>query len=200
MNKKSLPKLLLEIFTTFYKIGCFTFGGGYAMMPLIEREIVTKKGWVKEEEIIDVFAVAQSAPGAIAINSSTIVGYKIAGIKGALAATLGVVLPSFIIITVIAAFFVKFQDNPIVKAAFRGIAPSVVALILVASVKVGKAVIKDKLEVVILALSIIMVVICKISAILVIIGGAVVGLVIYRLSPARVKQIMERCGGNDDIS
>jgi len=200
MNKKSLPKLLLEIFTTFFKIGCFTFGGGYAMIPLIEREIVTKKGWVKEEEVIDVFAVAQSAPGAIAINSSTIVGYKIAGLKGALAATLGVVLPSFIIITIIATFFARFQDNPIVKAAFRGIAPSVVALILMASVKVGKAVIKDKLEVVILALSIIMVVVFKMSAILVIIVGAAVGLLIYQLSPGRVKQIMERCGSNDDIS
>ena len=102
MNKKVNLKLLIEIFTTFFKIGAFTFGGGYAMIPLIEREVITNKGWIKnEEEIIDVFAVAESIPGAIAINSSTFVGYKIAGRIGAITAACGVILPSFIIINLL---------------------------------------------------------------------------------------------------
>jgi len=200
MNSKSKFRLLLEIFTTFFKIGSFTFGGGYAMIPLIEREIVTNKGWVKEDEVIDIFAVAESVPGAIAINSSTFVGYKIAGKNGALAANLGVVLPSFIIITIIAAFFARFQDSPVVKAAFKGIGATVVALILMASYKVGKAAIKDKLGIIIAAMSIIAVVILKISAIFPIIGGAAIGLLIYMIWPGRVKQIMERSGSNVDIS
>lgn len=110
--QKNNTKLLFDIFITFFKIGSVTFGGGYAMIPLIEREVISNKGWIKnDEEIIDVFAVSESIPGAIAINSSTFVGYKIAGRNGAIAAMMGVVLPSFIIITLIATFFSKFQDN-----------------------------------------------------------------------------------------
>lgn len=194
MKGKSRIRLFIDIFTTFFKIGSFTFGGGYAMIPLIEREVITNKGWVKEEEVIDVFAVSESIPGAIAINSSTFIGYKIAGRLGAFAAMLGVVLPSFIIITIIAAFFSRFQDNPIVKAAFMGIRSAVVGLILMAAFKIGKAAIKDKLAVVITVLAVVLVLAADIHAIFVIIGGALTGLIVYTLSPGRIKQSSERAG------
>ena len=113
------------------------------MIPLIEREVVHNKGWVSTTEIIDFFAICESIRGAIAINSATLIGYKTAGKKGALAAAAGVILPSFLTITIIAAFFTKFQDNPIVKAAFTGIRAAVVALIALAAIKIGKASIKD---------------------------------------------------------
>jgi len=191
LKKKANIKLLIEMFITFFKIGAFTFGGGYAMIPLIEREVIDNKGWIKnEEEIIDVFAVAESIPGAIAINSSTFVGYKIAGRKGAIVAACGVILPSFITITVIAAFFTRFQDNPIVKAAFMGIRSTVVALILMAAIKVGKKAIKDKFSVLITIMTVILVLVLDIHAIFAIVIGAMVGLVIYFTSPKKVAKII----------
>ena len=178
------------MFITFFKIGAFTFGGGYAMIPLIEREVISNKGWIKdEEEIIDVFAVAESIPGAIAINSSTFVGYKIAGRIGAVVAACGVILPSFIIITLIAAFFSKFQNNPIVKAAFMGIRSTVVALILMAAIKVGKKSIKDRISALICIVTIMLVLVLDIHAIFAILGGAMVGVIIYFSSPKKVAQI-----------
>ena len=113
------------------------------MIPLIEREVVEKKRWVSEEEVVDVFAVAQSMPGAIAINSSTFIGYKIAGKRGAVVATLGVVLPSFFIIALIAIFYSKFQDAAAVKAVFSGIRPAIVSLIAVAAIRISKTSIVD---------------------------------------------------------
>jgi chromate transporter len=191
---------MLDIFSTFFKIGSFTFGGGFAMIPLIEREVITKKKWVTEEEVIDVFAISQSLPGAIAINSSSFIGYKIAGRKGALVATAGVVLPSFLIITLIAAFFSRFQDNSIVNAVFYGIRPTIVALILMAAFKMSKASIKDRTGVIIVALSILSVVFFDIHAILVIIGGACIGLTIYYSSPKTVSRITGNGGKKDGLS
>ncbi len=193
MSKKKDLKLLFDIFTTFFKIGSFTFGGGYAMIPLIEREVITNKGWIKnEEEIIDVFAVSESIPGAIGINSSTFVGYKIAGRKGAISAMIGVVLPSFIIITIIAAFFARFQDNPVVKAAFMGIRSAVVALILMAVIKIGKKAVKDKFTAAISIITAILVFVLDIHAIFTIIGGALIGLIIYFTSPKKVADILRK--------
>jgi chromate transporter len=125
---KGDARKLVRMFLTFFRIGAFTIGGGYAMLPLIEREFVEKQGWVSEDEIVDIFAIVQSVPGVIAINSSIFIGYRIAGLAGALAATLGMVLPSFIIISVIAAFFVQFRDIPAVQNAFAGIRAGVTAL------------------------------------------------------------------------
>jgi chromate transporter len=186
MSHKTDFKKLYEIFITFFRIGAFTFGGGYAMIPLIQREVVDKKKWIKEEEIIDVFAVSESMPGAIAINSSILIGYKIKGKKGACAAAIGVILPSFIIITLIAAFFARFQDNPFVKAAFKGIRPAVVALISIAAVKIGKAAIKDSLCAAISIISFILVFIFDIHAIFAILGGAAVGIILYKIFPNRL--------------
>lgn len=206
-TKPVLLKQLIEIFLVFFKIGLFTFGGGYAMIPLIEREIVEKKKWVREEEITNIFAVSESIPGAIAINSSTFMGYKIAGRKGAVAAAFGVILPSFIIISLIAASFGKFGDNKIVKAVFAGIRPAVVSLIGVAAFKVGKTSIKDMACLIIAVIAAVAVVIFDIHAIFVILGAAIFGLLIYRFYPDKVKKVVEnekRITGeeaqNDDIS
>lgn len=183
-------KKLFEIFITFFKIGAFTFGGGYAMIPLIEREVVHNKGWVSTTEIIDFFAICESIPGAIAINSATLIGYKTAGKKGALAAAAGVILPSFLTITIIAAFFTKFQDNPIVKAAFTGIRAAVVALIALAAIKIGKASIKDITGFIITLVAVILVAFLNIHAIFVIIGGALFGLAMYAFFPERIMHIL----------
>lgn len=172
-------KQLFEIFITFFKIGAFTFGGGYAMIPLIEREVVSNKKWVSTEDIIDYFAICESIPGAIAINSATLIGYKTAGKKGAVAAAAGVVLPSFIIITIIAAFFTRFQDNVIVQAAFKGVRAAVVGLVGKAAFKIGKSSIKDRIGLIITIIAVILVVFFDVHAILTIIGGAAFGLANY---------------------
>lgn len=122
--------MLWEMFITFFKIGAFTFGGGFAMIPIIKEEVVAKKNWIKDEDFIDIISIAQSSPGPIAVNSSIYVGYKIKGFKGAVVAAFGTILPSFMIILLIAKFFSDFNDNSIVEKIFLGIRPAVVALIL----------------------------------------------------------------------
>lgn len=118
-----------KIFTTFFKIGMFTLGGGYAMIPLIRREIVKNNQWIKDEEFCELLALAQSSPGPVAINSSVFVGYKLRGMSGSLTAALGTALPSFLIILAIAMYFADFRDNEVVANIFKGIRPAVVALI-----------------------------------------------------------------------
>ena len=121
----------LSYFTTFFRIGMFTFGGGYAMIPMIESEVVDKHKWVSREEFLDLIAIAQSCPGVFAINISTFIGYKLRKRRGAITCAMGTALPSFLIILAIAIFFHQFEDNPVVAAIFRGIRPAVVALIAV---------------------------------------------------------------------
>ena len=124
-------------FATFFKIGLFTFGGGYAMIPLIESEVVEKHRWVTKEEFADLIAIAQSCPGVFAINTSVFIGYKLRKVRGAVSCALGTALPSFLVILLIAIFFHQFEDNPVVAAMFRGIRPAVVALIAVPTVKMA---------------------------------------------------------------
>ena len=119
-----------ELFRSFFKIGIFTFGGGYAMIPIIEREVITRRGWIREKEFYDLLTLAQSAPGPISLNTAVFVGYKMYGYRGALSALLGVVLPSFVILLLVAMFFSQIRQNPIVDAAFRGMQPIVVAIML----------------------------------------------------------------------
>lgn len=121
---------LSTIFFSFLKIGLFTFGGGYAMLPLIEQELIVKRKWIEQREFLDLLTLAQSVPGPIAVNTSVFVGYKVRGLRGATAALLGSVLPSFVIILLIALFFADIRQNPVVDAAFKGMRPAVVALII----------------------------------------------------------------------
>lgn len=128
-----------QLFWTFLKIGLFTFGGGYAMLPLIQREIIGKPGWtVDKEEFVNMLTLAQSVPGPIALNISVAVGYKVRGYAGAVATALGVIVPSFVVILLIAILFADIRHNPFVEAAFKGMRPAVVALILVPVVALAK--------------------------------------------------------------
>lgn len=171
--------IYLELFKVFFKIGSFTFGGGYAMIPLIEEEIVVNKQWVKKEEVFDLFAISQSIPGAIAINTSTLVGYKIAGKLGAIAATFGVILPSFLIITLIATFFSTIAGSSVVKALFAGINGAVVVLILLAGIKMLKLAIHDVLSVIIAIVTVVLILFTDISPIYLIIAGGIIGFILY---------------------
>lgn len=130
--------IYLDAFLTFFKIGLFTIGGGYAMIPLIEAEIIEKKKWVSHDEFVDLMAIAQSCPGIFAVNIAIFIGYRLRRVKGALVCCLGTALPSFIIILLIALFFHQFKDNQMVAAAFRGIRPAVVALIAVPTYNLAK--------------------------------------------------------------
>ena len=127
-----------ELIKTFFKIGIFTLGGGYAMIPLIEEEVVNRHKWVSKDEMLDLIAIAQSCPGVFAINIAIFIGYKLNKVRGALAASFGTALPSFLIILVIAMFFHQFKDNAIVAAMFKGIRPAVVALIAVPTFNLAK--------------------------------------------------------------
>lgn len=130
---------LLKLFATFFRIGLFTFGGGYAMIPLIENDVVERNGWLKKDEFLDLLAVAQSAPGVFAVNMAVFVGYKLRGKRGALAASFGCVLPSVAIILLIALFFRRFRHIEVVNNIFMGIRPVVVALIAVPVFNVAKS-------------------------------------------------------------
>ena len=137
--------ILLGLFCSFFRIGAFTFGGGYAMLPMLQREIVEKKGWASEEDLLDYFAVGQCTPGVIAVNTATFVGYKKKGIPGGIMATLGVVAPSLVIITVIAAVLSNFAHIPAVRNAFAGIRVAVCVLILNSVSKLLKKSVVDKI-------------------------------------------------------
>ncbi len=127
------------LFKTFFKIGLFTLGGGYAMIPVIEAEVVDKHKWVSKEEFLDLIAIAQSCPGVFAANISIFIGYKLRKVWGAIVTCLGTCLPSFLIILLIAMFFHRFQDNPVVASVFRGIRPAVVALIAVPTFNLARS-------------------------------------------------------------
>ena len=149
--------LYLKLFISFFKIGAFTFGGGWAMIPLIEREVVDKQNWIKREDFVDALAIAQSLPGVLAVNISILIGNKLRGLKGCLMSTLGTILPSFLIILAIALWFVQTYDNPVVERIFKGIRPAVVALIVspvFSTAKTARINIKTVIIPIIVALSI----------------------------------------------
>ena len=136
--------ILMKLFAAFARVGVLTFGGGYAMIPMLEREIVDRHGWATSEELMDYYAVGQCTPGVIAVNTATFIGYKTAGNIGAIVATLGVIFPSFVIITIIAGIIRNFADIPAVKSAFAGIRVCVCVLIFNSVVKLWKGAVKDK--------------------------------------------------------
>ena len=171
MNKVPLWK----IFAVFAKIGAFTIGGGYAMIPLI-RDEMSRRGWISEEELPDVVALSQSAPGVMAVNISIFAGHKLRGIKGSIVATLGSILPSFLIILAIAMFFTAFKDNPWVARAFQGIRPAVIALILVPMVDMARKSCKKWWAWAIAVASLALVAFLSVSPIYIILCVAVLGL------------------------
>lgn len=170
-------KTLWQVFWSFFKIGAFTFGGGYAMIPLIQNEAVEKRHWVTDEDILEVVAIAESTPGPIAINSATFVGYKAAGILGSVCATLGVVLPSFVIILALSFVLQQFQNVVAVQYAFQGIRAGVLALLVKALWTMYQKSPKGWVGYVVIGASFILTAIFDINVIFVIIGCAVFGLV-----------------------
>ncbi len=171
-------KKLWELFSAFFRIGAFTFGGGYAMLSLIQREVVDNKKWATDEEVLDYYAVAQCTPGVIAVNTATFVGYKQKGILGAVAATFGVVLPSLIIITAIASVLQNFMEYDIVQHIFGGIRVAVAVLIVNAVITMGKKSVKDVLCATLAVLSfIVSIIFSDLSPVFVVLAAALVGLV-----------------------
>ncbi len=186
-------KKILNLFLTMLKIGAFTFGGGYAMISLLENEFVSKKKWLSHEEFMDLLAIAESTPGPIAINSSTYIGYKVGGVLGSFFATLGMCIPSFTIIFVISLFFDKFLSLSIVAAAFRGIQAGVVFLILSAGLKMLKKLPKTPFNIIMLVLvfgcmTTLGLLAVNFSSIFYILICAVLGLLIYCIGYIKTKQ------------
>jgi chromate transporter len=173
-------KKLIQMFLSFFKIGSFTFGGGYAMIPLIEAEVVAKNKWLTKEEFIDVIVVSQTFPGALAVNSCTFIGYKLGGPIGAVLGLLGVVLPSFIIILIIAMFFTKFRNLYIVELIFKGINAAVPLLIVVGVNSISKSVSKTTKNIIIILLTIVAILVFSINPVYIILVSGIYGIISNR--------------------
>ncbi len=181
-------KRVWKLFCTFFKIGGFTFGGGYAMIPLIQKETVEKQGWITDEDILEIIAIAESTPGPIAINSATFVGYRTAGFWGAFAATLGVVLPSFVIILAISFVLRQFQQLKAVQYAFNGIRAGVLALLFKALWSMYQKAPKNWASYVVMASAFVLTAFLKVNVLYVIVGCAVFGLVTSLLAKKEVEK------------
>ncbi len=180
-------KKLLNLFFTMFKIGLFTFGGGYAMVGIMENELVERKNWLPHEEFLDLLVISESTPGPIAINSATYIGYKIAGVLGSVFATFGVVLPSFIIIFLISLFFNEFLSLTLVAYAFKGIQVAVCYLIFTAGLKMFKKLKKNPLTVTLFLVTLVVYITLtllakKFSSIYYILISGAVGLIVYSIS------------------
>ena len=186
-------KEYLSLFLTMLKIGLFTFGGGYAMIALLENEFVAKKKWIEKDEFLDVAAIAESTPGPIAINAATYIGFKNAGIVGSIIATLGICIPSFVIIYAISLFFDAFLSLTLVAYAFKGIQICVVYLILSAGLKMLKQMKKTKFNIIIILITLICMVVLslfavKFSTIFYILISGVFGVVVYFLGKLKKEE------------
>ena len=183
----------LSLFLTMLKIGLFTFGGGYAMIALLENEFVSKKKWIEKDEFLDVAAIAESTPGPIAINAATYIGYKNSGVIGSMIATLGICIPSFVIIYAISLFFDAFLSLTLVAYAFKGIQICVVYLILTAGLKMLKQMKKNVFNMIIISITLICMIVfslfaVKFSTIFYILISGICGVVVYLLGKIRKEE------------
>ena len=174
-----------QLVLTFLKIGAFTFGGGYAMIPLVQRETVEKYGWITDDDLLDIVAIAESTPGPIAVNSATFVGYRVGGTAGALLASLGVILPSFTVILLVSFLLRRFGELRAVRYAFFGIRAGVLALILHSLCKMLRDSRRDVFSLVVTALSFVAVAVFDVNALIVIPAAAVLGLAYARIVRGR---------------
>ena len=185
MNKNSIIYKSLDLFKVFFKIGLFTFGGGYAMIPFIQKEIVEKNGWITDEEILDMFAIAEATPGVIAVNTATFIGFKIAGFFGSLFATLGVVLPSFIIILIIAYFIKDFLSITIIANAFKGIRAGVIVLIIGAIIKFSKSTDKNIFNITLAIIAFYLSAFTNVNTVIILLCALVTGIIFNVLTKRR---------------
>ena len=169
-------KELLKLYGAFFRIGLFTFGGGYAMLPMLQREVVDKYGWASEEELLDCYAIGQCTPGVIAVNTATYVGFRRRGVAGGIVATLGVISPSLIIILAVAMVLSRFMDNPYVTRAFAGIRIAVCALVASSVIKLARKSVKDVAGIILCVLAFVLVALLGASPIWVTLGAALFGL------------------------
>lgn len=167
---------LLNIFATYIKIGFMAFGGGYAMLPILEKEFVEKRQWITDDQLMEDFALAGSLPGIIAVNTATFLGYRLKGVKGGIAAALGVIIPSILIITVIAAFFQNFASIPWVQSIFRGLNVAIIVLLISAVIKMWKRGIKDVITFLIFGLTVAAYLVTGFNPVIFVIAGAIIGL------------------------
>ncbi|NLI70544.1 MAG: chromate transporter [Firmicutes bacterium] len=174
MPWETIPRLLWS----FIKIGLFSFGGGYAMLPLVEMEVI-EKGWLSAQEFVDIIAIAEMTPGTIAINTATFTGYRIAGLPGAITATIGVILPSLIIGFIFADLLLKFRDNPTSVSIFKGLRPAFIALIIMASLFIARNSLVDMTTVMIFAVLLGVGLLRRTNPFYIIIIGAILGLILY---------------------
>ena len=181
-------KRLWSLFCTFFKIGAFTFGGGYAMIPLIQKEAVENKGWITDDDILEIIAIAESTPGPIAINSATFVGYRTCGVLGAACATFGVVLPSFVIILAISYVLEQFQELKAVQYAFNGIRAGVLALLFKALWGMYKKNQKNGASYIIMAASFVLTGLLDISVLPVLAGCAIFGVITAKAMERKVQK------------
>ena len=181
-------KTLIQLFLIFARIGGFTFGGGYAMLPMLQKELVENKGWTTNEDLIDYYAIGQCTPGIIAVNVATFVGYKLKGVLGGIFATLGMITPSIIIVGIIAAFISGFQDYEVVQWAFSGIRAAVVALILSAMWKVAKKSLVDIFAVAIFLMVAVLSYFTDISPVIFVLAAGLCGLVLNMTGLRKAKE------------
>lgn len=179
MKEDSKSPSLWTLFITFAKVGVMTFGGGYAMLPILEREVVNNHDWATSDELMDYYAVGQCTPGAIAVNVSTFIGYKLHGILGGIVATLGVVFPSVVIITLLASILKAFQSNVYVSKAFAGIRIAVCALLLTAVIKLVKKAVSNVSTAVIAAVSLLLEILLGLSPVYIVASGILIGVLAY---------------------
>ena len=179
--------MLFDMFKTFFKVGAFTIGGGYAMIPIIQKEIVDNKRWVEEDEFLDTIAISQGSPGPIAVNVSIFVGYKLKGFKGALACALGTILPSFLIILLIATVFFQYRNNPIIEKVFLGIRPAVVALIVSAVYRLARQSKFGYKKISISVITALIIIVLSISPIYLILAGGMGSILFYKNKQNREK-------------
>lgn len=172
--------IYLDIFITFFKIGLFSFGGGYAMLPLIQREVVSLHNWVSAKEFIDIVAISQITPGPISINSATYIGCKTAGVFGSTVATLGVITPSIIIMIIISRFFIRFKNNKYMENAFLGLRPATIGLIAAAAILVAYDSFIDLKSVIIFIAAFLLSYRYKLDPILLTVLAAVAGIILYK--------------------
>lgn len=176
-NKRNLH-LFRQLFRAFFRVGLLTFGGGYAMLPILRREVVEDHGWCTDEELADYYAIGQCTPGVIAVNTATFIGYRLAGIPGGIFATASICLPSFIIILIIAAVLQNFAEYPVVINAFAGIRVAVTALVLNAVLKLLKSSVVDRLTLCIFAAVLLLSVILSVSPVIFVLAAGLLGIVV----------------------
>lgn len=179
--------LLLDLYITFARIGVCTFGGGLTMLPILQAEVVDKKNWATEEELLNYYAIGQCTPGVIAVNTSTFIGYKMKGLSGGIIATIGLVTPSILIISIIAAFLTTFANMAIVQNAFAAVRIAVAAMVLNTVIKMWKSTVKDKLSIAIGISALVASFVLKVSPIIIVIIGGGIGVLLPAIKGAKGK-------------